>query len=106
MLALVGGRPRLLSLREAIQHFLDFRREVVARRAVYDLAQAEARAHILEGFAIALDQLDAVIAVIRAADDANAARQELQTRFSLSERQAQAILASALRGSPRSSARM
>jgi DNA gyrase subunit A len=97
MLALVGGRPRLLSLREAIQHFLDFRREVVARRAAYDLAQAEARAHILEGFAIALDQLDAVIAVIRASDDANAARSELQTRFALSERQAQAILDMRLR---------
>jgi DNA gyrase subunit A len=97
MLALVGGRPRLLSLKEAIQHFLDFRREVVARRAVYDLAQAEARAHILEGFAIALDQLDAVIAVIRGAADANAARVELQTRFSLSERQAQAILEMRLR---------
>jgi DNA gyrase subunit A len=97
MLALVSGRPRLLPLREAIQHFLDFRREVVARRAAYDLAQAEARAHILEGFQIALDNLDAVIAVIRAAADAAAARQELMTRFSLSERQAQAILDMRLR---------
>jgi DNA gyrase subunit A len=97
MLALVGGRPRLLSLREAIQHFLDFRREVVARRAAYDLAQAEARAHILEGFAIALDQLDAVIATIRAADDAAEARSELMARFALSERQAQAILDMRLR---------
>ncbi len=92
MLALVAGRPVLLGIREAIGHFLDFRREVVARRAAHDLAQAEARAHILEGFAIALDQLDAVIAVIRGADDANAARMELMTRFALSERQAQAIL--------------
>ena len=92
MLALVGGRPRQLPLKEAIQHFLDFRREVVARRAAHDLAQAEARAHILEGFAIALDRLDAVIAVIRAAADANDARGQLQTRFGLSERQAQAIL--------------
>jgi DNA gyrase subunit A len=97
MLALVSGRPRLLPLSEAIQHFLDFRREVVARRAAYDLALAEARAHILEGFQIALDNLDAVIAVIRAAADAAAARQELMTRFSLSERQAQAILDMRLR---------
>jgi DNA gyrase subunit A len=97
MLALVAGRPQLLGIRAAIAHFLDFRREVVARRAAYDLAQAEARAHILEGFAIALDQLDAVIAVIRGADDANAARAELMTRFALSERQAQAILDMRLR---------
>jgi DNA gyrase subunit A len=97
MLALVGGRPRQLPLKEAIQHFLDFRREVVARRAAYDLAQAEARAHILEGFAIALDHLDEVIAVIRGAADANDARGQLQTRFGLSERQAQAILDMRLR---------
>ncbi len=92
MLALVGGRPRLLPLKEAIELFLDFRREVVARRAAYDLAQAEARAHILEGFAIALDRLDEVIATIRAAADANDARAQLMARFGLSERQAQAIL--------------
>ncbi|HEU4430950.1 MAG TPA: DNA gyrase subunit A [Myxococcota bacterium] len=97
LLALVGGRPRLLSLREAIQHFLDFRREVISRRAAYDLAQAEARAHILEGFAIALDQLDAVIAVIRAAADANQARAQLMAQFGLSERQSQAILDMRLR---------
>jgi DNA gyrase subunit A len=97
MLALVGGRPRQLPLREAIQHFLDFRREVVSRRAAYDLVQAEARAHILEGFAIALDQLDEVIGVIRGAADANDARGQLQTRFGLSERQAQAILDMRLR---------
>jgi DNA gyrase subunit A len=97
MLALVGGRPRLLSLKEAIQHFLDFRREVVARRAAYDLAQAEARAHILEGFAIALDHLDEVIATIRAAADANDARAQLMARFGLSDRQAQAILDMRLR---------
>ena len=55
MLALVNGRPQTLSLKQALRHFLDFRREVVVRRATYDLAQAEARAHLLEGFAIALD---------------------------------------------------
>jgi DNA gyrase subunit A len=97
MLALVEGRPKLLSLKEALRHFLDFRREVVARRAAYDLAQAEARAHILEGFAIALEQLDRVIAIIRGAEDANAARLALQGELGLSERQAQAILDMRLR---------
>ncbi len=97
MLALVGGRPQLLSLKECLQHFLDFRREVVARRAAYDLAQAEARAHILEGFAIALDHLDEVIAIIRGAEDTPAARTQLMARFELSERQAQAILDMRLR---------
>ena len=92
MLALVGGRPRQLALKDSIQLFLDFRREVVARRAAYDLAQAEARAHILEGFAIALDHLDEVIATIRAANDANDARNQLMARFAFSERQAQAVL--------------
>ena len=97
MLALVGGRPQTLPIIDAIQHFLDFRREVVARRAVYDLAQAEARAHILEGFATALDHLDEVIAIIRGSADTPTARGELMTRFSLSERQAQAILDMRLR---------
>ncbi len=97
MLALVGGRPKLLTLKEGLTHFLDFRREVVARRAAYDLAQAEARAHILEGFAIALDHIDEVIAIIRAADDTATARTNLISRFDLSERQAQAILDMRLR---------
>ena len=65
MLALVNGRPQTLSLKQALRHFVDFRREVVVRRATYDLAQAEARAHLLEGFAIALEHLDEVIAIIR-----------------------------------------
>jgi DNA gyrase subunit A len=97
MLALVAGRPQLLSLREALQHFLDFRREVVARRAAYDLKQAEARAHILEGFVTALDHLDEVITIIRGAEDTAAARTALMERFELSERQAQAILDMRLR---------
>ncbi|CAG0955304.1 DNA gyrase subunit A [Myxococcaceae bacterium] len=97
MLALVNGRPQLLSLKEALRHFLDFRRSVVARRAIFDLAQAEARAHLLEGFAIALDHLDEVIAIIRAAEDAASARDRLMSRFGLSERQAQAILDMRLR---------
>jgi DNA gyrase subunit A len=97
MLALVNGRPQLLPLKAALGHFLDFRREVVTRRAVYDLAQAEARAHILEGLEIALDHLDEVIALIRAAEDASSARTQLMERFGLSERQAQAILEMRLR---------
>ncbi len=97
MLALVNGRPRTLSLVEVLRHFLDFRREVVIRRATYDLRQAEARAHILEGFATVLDNLDAVIALIRAADDTTGARAALMERFQLSERQAAAILEMRLR---------
>jgi len=97
LLALVGNRPQTLSVKEALRHFLEFRKEVVIRRAIYDLAQAEARAHILEGFAIALDHLDEIIALIRAAADAATARSELMTRFDLSERQAQAILDMRLR---------
>jgi len=97
MLALVNGRPETLSLKQALRHFLDFRRVVVARRTAYDLAQAEARAHLLEGFAIALGHLDEVIALIRAADDTESARNGLMERFGLSERQAQAILEMRLR---------
>ena len=97
LLALVNGRPQLLSLKEALRHFIDFRRAVVVRRATYDLAQAEARAHLLEGFAIALDNLDEVIAIIRGSEDTATARGELMTRFQLSERQANAILDMRLR---------
>jgi len=97
LLALVNGRPQLLSLKEALDHFLAFRREVVVRRATYDLAQARARAHLLEGFEIALDNLDAVIATIRAAQDTAGARAQLMERFALSERQANAILEMRLR---------
>jgi len=97
LLALVNGRPQVLSLKECLRHFLDFRREVVIRRATYDLAQAEARAHILEGFEIALDNLDEIIALIRAAENTADARSQLMQRFDLSERQAQAILDMRLR---------
>ena len=97
LLALVNGRPQTLSLKEALRHFIDFRREVVVRRATYDLAQAEARAHLLQGFAIALEHLDLVIAIIRGADDTGAARSALMSRFELSERQANAILEMRLR---------
>ncbi len=97
LLALVNGRPQTLSLKEALRHFIAFRREVVVRRATYDLAQAEARAHLLEGFAIALEYLDEVIAIIRGAEDASAARAALMGRFDLSERQVNAILEMRLR---------
>ena len=92
MVALVRNRPQTLGLIPLLQHFLDFRREVVRRRAAFDLRQAEARVHILEGFAIALDNLDAVIALIRSSPSPAEARTGLESRFNLSERQAQAIL--------------
>ncbi|MEE2664762.1 MAG: DNA gyrase subunit A [Myxococcota bacterium] len=97
LLALVNGRPEVLSIKQCLRHFLDFRREVVIRRATFDLAQAEARAHILEGFEIALGHLDEVIALIRAAEDTASARTQLIERFELSDRQAQAILDMRLR---------
>jgi DNA gyrase subunit A len=97
MLALVNGRPETLPLKSVLRHFLDFRREVVIRRATFDLRQAEARAHILEGLAIVLDNLDEVIALIRASQDTAGARSALMERFALSERQANAILEMRLR---------
>jgi DNA gyrase subunit A len=90
--ALVDGVPRTLSLLELLRHYLDFQREVVVRRSKYQLRKAEERAHILEGYLIALDNLDEVIALIRAAEDTDSARTQLQERFQLSEIQAQAIL--------------
>ncbi|HEX7486782.1 MAG TPA: DNA gyrase subunit A [Vicinamibacterales bacterium] len=92
MLAIVGGRPRYLSLAEALEKFVEFRREVVRRRIEFDLRKAEARAHILEGLKIALDQIDAVIALIRASKSPAEARDGLMTQFGLSQVQAQAIL--------------
>jgi DNA gyrase subunit A len=90
--ALVDGVPRTLALRDLLSHYLDFQREVVTRRLKYELRKAEARAHVLLGYLIALDNLDAVIALIRAAADADAAREGLMKEFDLSEIQAQAIL--------------
>jgi DNA gyrase subunit A len=90
--ALVDGVPRTLSLLELVRHYLDYQREVVTRRSKYELRKAEERAHVLEGYLIALDNLDAVIALIRSAADTDEARTGLQERFSLSEIQAQAIL--------------
>ncbi len=97
MLALVNRRPETLSLKRALRHFLDFRREVVVRRTTYDLAQARTRAHLLEGFATALEYLDEVIAIIRGADDTAGARSRLIERFEFSLRQANAILEMRLR---------
>jgi DNA gyrase subunit A len=92
MLAIVGGRPKLLTLKDALQVFIDHRKEVVTRRTAFELRKAEERLHILEGLRIALESLDAVIALIRAAKDPATAREGLVSRFALSERQAQAIL--------------
>jgi DNA gyrase subunit A len=90
--ALVDGVPRTLGLRDLIYHYLEHQRVVVTRRLKYELRQAEARAHVLEGYLIALDNLDEVIQLIRGADDTDDARTRLMTRFELSEIQAQAIL--------------
>jgi DNA gyrase subunit A len=90
--ALVDGVPRTLSLLELVTHYLDFQREIVIRRSKDELHKAESRAHVLEGYLIALDNIDAIVALIRAAADTDDARTQLQERFSLSEIQAQAIL--------------
>jgi DNA gyrase subunit A len=90
--ALVDGVPRTLPLRDLLHHYLDFQREVVTRRSKFELRKAEARAHVLQGYLTALDNLDAVIALIRASADPDAARTGLMETFDLSEIQAQAIL--------------
>ena len=92
MLAIAEGRPRLLNLKEALKAFLDHRKEVVTQRTAYDLRKAEERLHILEGLRIALDHLDAVIALIRNSTDPKVAKEGLVANFGLSEIQAQAIL--------------
>jgi DNA gyrase subunit A len=92
MLAIVGGRPKVLNLLELIESFVDFRRDVVRRRTEFELRKAEARYHILEGLRIALDQLDAVIKLIRGSKTVPEAREGLITGFGLSLIQAQAIL--------------
>jgi DNA gyrase subunit A len=92
MLAIVGGRPKVMSLLELVETFVEFRREIVRRRTEFDLRKAEARYHILEGLRIAIDHLDAVITLIRSAKTVPEAREGLMTQFSLSQIQAQAIL--------------
>jgi DNA gyrase subunit A len=90
--ALVDGVPRTLSLLELVGHYLDYQREVVTRRSKHELRRAEERAHILQGYLTALDNLDAVISLIRGSADTDTARQGLMDEFELSEIQAQAIL--------------
>jgi DNA gyrase subunit A len=92
MLAIVGGRPKVMNLLELIETFVDFRREVVRRRIEFELRKAEARHHILEGLKIALDHLDAVITLIRESKTVPDAREGLMTQFGLSQIQSQAIL--------------
>jgi DNA gyrase subunit A len=92
MLALIGRRPQVVTLREMLEHFITFRREVVVRRTRYDLARAEERAHILEGLRKAIEQIDLVIRLIRGAVSVEAARDALMARLQLSETQAKAIL--------------
>ena len=97
MLALVDGQPRIVSLKAMLQYYIDFRTEIVRRRAEFDIKKAQTRAHILEGLRIALQNLDAVIKLIRAAADADEARQGLMEQFGLDQEQAQAILDMQLR---------
>ena len=97
ILALVKGEPRLLTLKRALQLFLEHRQEVITRRSEYELAKAKARAHILEGLLIALANLDDVINTIRQSPDADVAKERLMSRFKLSDAQAQAILDMQLR---------
>ncbi len=92
MLAIVGGQPRILTLREVLESFIQHRKEIVTRRTLFELKKAEARAHILEGLKIALDNLDEVIQVIKTSANPAEAKERLVARFSLSEIQAQAIL--------------
>jgi DNA gyrase subunit A len=92
MLALVGKRPQTLTLKEMIQHYIVHRQEIVVRRTRFDLNEAEQRAHILEGFKIALDHIDEIVALIKASANVEAARQGLMSRFGLSEIQSNAIL--------------
>jgi len=92
LLALVGGVPKIMPIKEALNHFIDFRHEIVVRRTEFDLKGAEERAHILEGLKIALDNIDDVIKIIRASKDPTMAKEGLMNNFSLSEKQSQAIL--------------
>lgn len=96
-IALVNGRPEMLTLKSLIHHFVEFRHQVVVRRTKYELEQAEKRAHILQGYLIALDHLDEVIKIIRESATPNEAKDQLMTRFALSDIQAGAILELRLR---------
>ncbi len=97
LLALVDGEPRMISLKRSLQIFVEHRRDVIARRSRFELAKARDRAHILAGLLIALKFLDEVIQIIRQSPDVETAKERLIERFSLSERQTQAILDMQLR---------
>jgi DNA gyrase subunit A len=92
MLALVDGQPKVMNLKEILQHFIDHRHVIITRRAEFDLAQAQAREHILEGLKIAVDNIDEVVKIIRGAKDVPTADAALRKRFGLSEKQSEAIL--------------
>jgi len=97
MLVLIDGQPKVINIREALQAYIDFRREVITRRTKFELKGAKARAHILEGLKIALDNIDKIIAIIRKSETTDLARQNLMSGFSLSKLQADAILEMPLR---------
>lgn len=97
MLALVDNEPKVLNLKEVLTHYIAFQKEVVTRRTIFELNKAEARAHILEGLKIALDNIDDVINIIRSSKTSDIAKSTLMERFQLSDKQAQAILEMRLR---------
>lgn len=97
MLALVNNEPQVLNLKQVLSHYIEFQKEVVTRRTVFELNKAEARAHILEGLRIALDNIDEVISIIRSSSTTEIAKNTLMDRFGLSDKQAQAILEMRLR---------
>lgn len=97
MIALVDGQPRVLNIKEILEHYIEHQKEIVRRRTIYDLKRAEDRAHILEGLRIALDNIDRVIALIRGSQTDQIAKDGLMSEFGLSEKQAQAILDMRLR---------
>lgn len=97
MLALVNNEPQVLNLKQVLSHYITFQKEVLTRRTIFELNKAEARAHILEGLKIALDNIDEVINIIRSSKSTEIARNTLMERFALSDKQAQAILEMRLR---------
>src|SRR5699024_2704270 len=92
MLSLVDGQPKVLTVKQCLEHYLEHQKVIIKRRTAFELRRAEARAHILEGLRIALDHLDEVITLIRNSKTTDIARESLIERFNLSEKQAQAIL--------------
>src|SRR5690625_4720126 len=92
MLSLVDGQPKVLTVKQCLEHYLEHQKVIIKRRTAFELRRAEARAHILEGLRIALDHLDEVISLIRNSKTTDIAREGLIERFNLSEKQAQAIL--------------